>query len=375
MIAFNLLFIDRGFLTGPGYYAVQLLEHMIRLPSDESVEQPLIAYVQPSARHHFSPGAQPFLRGVRDLPGRVSRVAYEQAMLPLRSRRDAVSLLFSPAFVSPMWGAPHFVATVCDMYYSVFPGAVEANQLRYWRTFIPLTARRCEQILTISDNSKADIERILPAARGRTISIPLASRFEVNALPPPASLPDKAKDAEPYVLMVANLTANKNCEVVVDAVAALRAEGRKVRFIHAGKDSLGRLAERIQRRGADGFVESVGKIGDDELIRFYQGALCVVAPSYYEGFGMPAVEAQSLGTPLVCSTRGALPEAAGDGALFFDPEDAAGLAAHIGRLLDDPDLRAELVRRGHASASRFSWERTARETAAVFNDVLRGNRA
>lgn len=374
MIAFNLLFIDRGFLTGPGYYAVQLIEHMIRLPADESVERPLIAYVQPSARHHFSEAAQPFLRDVKNLPRRMARVAYEQAMLPVRSRRDGVSLLFSPAFVSPMWGAPHLVVTVCDMYYAVFPEAVEPNQRRYWKTFIPLTARRCDRIITISDNSKADIEQVLPAARGRTISIPLASRFDGDALPP-ASARGAAEGAEPYVLMVANLTPNKNCEVVVDAVAALRAEGRKVRFIHAGKDSVGRLAERVRLRGAEGFVESVGKVEDEELIRLYQGALCVAAASFYEGFGMPAVEAQSLGAPLVCSTRGALPEAAGDGALFFDPDDAAGLAAHIGRLLDEPDLRADLILRGHASASRFSWERTARETAAVFNEVLRGHRA
>lgn len=365
-IAFNLSFITPGPLTGPGYYAVQLFEHIVREVRAKDGAR-VIGYIQSAALHHLSPEAQAFVHPIPELGGRISRVLYEQLILPFRTYRDRVDLLFSPSFVSPLWGRGRKVATVCDMYYRTIPGLIDAFQVKYWSIMIPMTARVCSRVVTISEHSKADIEKYLPVARGKTISIPLASRFKAA----PVERAEVAVGGTPYVLMVANLTRNKNPEVVVEAVTALNRAGRPIRFVHAGSDPYGLLRDSIVANDASSFVESLGKVSDEQLAELYAGCLVVAAPSLYEGFGMPAVEAQSMGAPLIASDRAALPEAGGDAALYFDPTQPAELVKHLETVMGlSAEERADLVRRSLESAARFSWERTARETLAVFEEEM-----
>lgn len=364
-VAFNLAFIDGGPLTGPGYYAVQLFEQVVAAEKLNGSKYDVFAYVQAAAVSHLSDHAQKSIRLLPSLRGRINRVLYEHLALPFVTRMHRVDLLFSPAFVSPIWGAKRMVATICDMYYQVVPEATEPFQRKYWTVMIPITGYLCDRIITISGNSKKDIEAYIPSARGKTISIPLASRFPV-----PAGV-TKSKPYRPTVLMIANLTPNKNCQIVVKAVAQLRRKGRDIAFVHAGKDHLGLLSQSVKDNHADAFVSSVGKVSDDDLIQLYQTSLAVIVPSLYEGFGMPAVEAQAMGAPLICSDRSALPEAAGEGAIYFDPEDVDALAAQIEKVIDMPETaRLAMIEAGYQNARSLSWEKTARETMAVFEELL-----
>ena len=363
-IAFNLAFIDAGPLTGPGFYAVQVFEKAIET-FNLNENYHIVAYVQVGALSHFTENAQHHIILLPNLGGRVLRTLYEHLVLPFRTARARTALLFSPAFVSPVWGANILVATVCDMYYRVIPEMTEPFQRKYWSLMIPVTGYLCDRIITISANSKNDIETYIPAARGKTISIPLASRFPI-----PSGLPE-VRPYHPVVLMVANLTPNKNCQIVVKAVARLRRNGREISFIHAGKDHLGLLRQSIIDHNANAFVSSAGKVSDDDLVQLYQTSLAVIVPSLYEGFGMPAVEAQAMGAPLICSDRSALPEAAGEGALYFDPDDVVALAGQIETVLDMSEVdRLAMIETGYQNARSLSWEKTARETMAVFQELL-----
>ncbi len=363
-IAFNLAFVDDGPLTGPGYYAVQLFENILHLEQRSSAHD-IVAYVQRSAMVHFSSPARQHIVPLPNLAGRIARVAYEHLILPFSTAFSGTDILFSPAFVSPVWGGRRLVATICDMYYQVIPEMTEPFQRKYWSIMIPVTAHLCDRIITISGNSKKDIEAYIPAARGKTVSIPLASRF---AVPDAAAQP---KNHRPVVLMVANLTPNKNCAVVVQAIAQLRRKGLDVSFVHAGKDHVGLLKQSVAENNAESFVSSLGKVSDEELAELYQSCLTVIVPSLYEGFGMPAVEAQAMGAPLICSDRAALPEAAGDGALYFDPEDAVALADRIETVLGLSDTgRRTMVEAGYDNVRQFSWAKTARDTMAVFDELL-----
>ncbi len=105
-----------------------------------------------------------------------------------------------------------------------------------------------------------------------------------------------------------------------------------------------------------------GVVGPLELAKLYRGARALVYPSGVETFGLPPVEAMACGCPVVASNRTSLPEVCGDAALLVDPDDVPALAAAIRRVLEEEDLRAELVERGYANVARFTWERAAKET-------------
>lgn len=368
VIAFNHLFIDRSPLTGPGYYAVELLESLVTLPHFESRRIDIRVFIRGGTRHHYSKQVQRYLVETSFPGGRFARVIYEQLVLPWRSRASGSDLLFSPGFVSPAFGAPVLAATIHDMYYRVMPDAVESKQRMYWKLGIPFTSRVCDLLLTVSENSGRDIERYLPAARGKIVVTPLASRFDFSTFSGAGPL-DPSK--RPYVVMIASLTANKNVGKVIEALAILRDRGTVVDFVHIGADLHGELASAKRTFGMADQVRSLGKVSDEELVAAARESLCVVVASLYEGFGLPAIEAQALGAPLVCSTAGALPEVAGEAALMFDPDDADALANQIKMLIDNSDLREDLRRRGRANAGRFSWQRTAELTLAAFDRQLK----
>lgn len=366
-IGFNHLFIEHGSLTGPGYYAVQLVENLIRLPSCETAPIRFRIFAQKGTEHHYSPAARDLIVGVPTMKGRFSRVIWEQAMFPWQVRKEKIDLLFSPAFVSPLFGAPIMAVSIPDMYYRVAPRFVEKFQRKYWRVMIPVSSKVCDLVLTISKSSGNDIERYLPSARGKVVVTPLASRFTEARLE--GSLAEPQGD-RPYILMIANLTPNKNVTQVIKALSLLRDEGRAIDFVHIGRDQLGELSEAVALFDVADRVRSLGKVDDETLVGVARESLCVVVASLYEGFGMPAIEAQAIGAPLICSDRGALPEVAGDAALTFDPEDPEAIAACIAHLMDDPDLCNTMRHKGFENVRNFSWERTAELTMRAFEQHL-----
>lgn len=365
-IGVNLAFISSQKLSGPGYYAVQLFEHLVRL---DRRDVRLLAFVPADALPHFSVRATAHVVKLPVLGGRVTRVLYEQLLLPVIAHRHRVDLLFSPSFVSPLWGAKRKVVTICDMYYRAIPELLDRFQRKYWSVMVPISAKACDGIISISQHTQCDIEKYIPSVRGKIETVPLASRFDPDGTCPLLLSPDRAM--VPFVLMVANLTPNKNPQVVVRALSLLRSQGVDVRLVHVGSDPSGLLRESIANHDADEIVDCLGKVDDCRLTQLYRGCLATVTPSTYEGFGMPAVEAQAMGAPLISSNRTALPEAAGESALYFNPTDASELAQRILEVMRlSPAEREDLVQRGRRSAARFSWARTATETFAVFDTVL-----
>jgi glycosyltransferase involved in cell wall biosynthesis len=142
-----------------------------------------------------------------------------------------------------------------------------------------------------------------------------------------------------------------------------------VRLVLAGKrgwldDDLVKVVER-ERLG--GRVLFPGYIANEDKAALLSGALAFVFPSLYEGFGLPVLEAQACGCPVITSTTSSLPEVAGDGALLVDPEDTAAIAAAIGRIATDPELRQKLVESGFANVRRFSWQSCVETVLGVLN--------
>lgn len=180
--------------------------------------------------------------------------------------------------------------------------------------------------------------------------------------------------ARPLILHAGNSEFYKNVEGVLRTVAELRRSGLDVHLVKAGA-GLTKAQQGLARElGIADAVISIGPAGEDELVALYSLADVVLFPSLHEGFGLPVLEALACGTPVVCSRAPALVEVAGDAALTAEAQDYRGLARQVAALLLDGHLRGQLVQRGRARAAQFTWERTARLTLQVYEEVLAGLR-
>ena len=180
--------------------------------------------------------------------------------------------------------------------------------------------------------------------------------------------------AEPYVLFVGSEQPRKNLRRLFLAFAVLKRDRRfrALRLVKVGRAGGQEAPFRAQtlaaaaEAGIERDLVFTGRVPEADLAAYYSGAACLVLPSLYEGFGLPPIEAMACGCPVVVSTAGALPEMTDGAALAVEPTDVGALADAMRRVLVDDEVRADLHRRGLRHARAFSWERTARETTAVY---------
>jgi glycosyltransferase involved in cell wall biosynthesis len=365
-VGINLCSIRPGQLSGPSVYAERLTEKLLEFEEFE-----WLIYCHRGA--HIPPmwAERANIRRVVTTLRRPLRVGFEQIVLPILTTRDSIDLLFSPNFVSPLWGADRLVVTIHDMYYRVVPDVPAPWQRRYWGAFIPRSARRCDCILAVSRATARDIASYLPDVAHKTRVTSLASAVEDKDAPG-----ERVAGVEPgFVLWVANVVRSKNPQAVTAAARVLAEKGRPLRFVHVGSDENGLLDAAIAADNCSSHFRRLGRVSAAELRWLYRSAVCVVQPSTYEGFGLPVLEAQAFGAPLVCSNAGALPEVAGDGAMYFAPGHHLEFADLILRIAEDPALRLSLSARGLENAARFSWSKTASETIDVFRRLFRADAA
>jgi alpha-1,3-rhamnosyl/mannosyltransferase len=176
-----------------------------------------------------------------------------------------------------------------------------------------------------------------------------------------------------YILFLGTLEPRKNIGGLLEAYGALLEEDRAVPpLLLAGRTTPAAAGwlETMARPPLSGRVEHRGYVAPDARQGLLAGARLLVLPSFDEGFGLPVLEAMSLGIPVVASRRGAVPEVAGDAALLVDPEDARGIALAMARVLDEPGLARELGEKGVERAAAFSWTRTAALTREAYERAL-----
>jgi glycosyltransferase involved in cell wall biosynthesis len=178
----------------------------------------------------------------------------------------------------------------------------------------------------------------------------------------------------PFVLYAGNIKPHKNVDRLIEAYALLRKRGIVgVKLLIIGDEiskypQMRRLVHRFQLHQ---HVRFLGFVPDATLAALYRLASVFVFPSLYEGFGLPPLEAMSAGAPVVTSNVSSLPEVVGDAALLIDPTSADAIAVAMARVLGEPGLRSELVRRGHERVKAFSWERSVARIREIYAEVAR----
>lgn len=276
-------------------------------------------------------------------------LAFEQLWWPLALRRRPPDLVHAPNCFLPLARPCPGVVTVHDLAFEAFPDDFPARTGWKYRTFTRRSVASAERVICDSRFTAQDLVERYGADAGRIRVVPLAPALAIGDGPAPGN--------EPYLLAVGDVRAKKNLERLA---AAWQGLGTGHRLVLAGT---GEPSAALRACGA----ELTGWVDDARLDTLMRGADVLVHPSLYEGFGLVVLEAMARGTPVAAARATALPEVGGAAAEWFDPLDADDIGAAILRALGD---RERLSAAGRARAAEFSWERTARETAAVYAEAL-----
>jgi glycosyltransferase involved in cell wall biosynthesis len=252
------------------------------------------------------------------------------------------------------------VVTINDLAFEVWPRDFAPLTLVKYRVLARLAARSADRIICPSAYTADDVCARWGIARERVRVIPDAPALAVGELEPPPG---------PYLLAVGDLRAKKNLGALVNAWLELKRRNEiPHRLVLVGIDAGSGPGLRALAAGEP--LELPGYVSDAELDALIRGADVLVHPSLYEGFGLVVLEAMVRGTPVLAARATALPETGGDAAAYFDPGDPDDLTRVLSRLLSDPSELQRLARDGLARVAEFSWARTARETAAIYRELI-----
>lgn len=313
------------------------------------------------------------LSGVNLLPALLTIGQLEIAWITWRRSLD---LVHDPTGVIPLQMTPaKRLATVHDVIPYIYPQTCTMLDWLIYRFWLPFAVRGLDRVVTVSQQSRGDIVQFLSIEAEKVMVIPEAANKHYRPMGT-EEIQSSLKRAEidfSYILYVGSVEPRKNLPRLLEAYALLRQWSVTWDLVIVGARNFWKttpVAEVFKRLGLQSCVHFTGYISEEDLPAIYNGADLFIFPSLYEGFGLPVLEAMACGTPVVTSNSSSLPEVAGEAAILIDPYDVDAMAAAMQCILSDPNLAEELAAKGIARAREFSWERTARETIAVYEEVL-----
>ncbi len=359
-------------LTGNEVYIRSLLNALAARDGDCE----LVAYVSADeARQVLSPrirtqrvSRDPFVRLGFDLTARM-----------LRDRPDLLHVQYTSPLVCPV----PVVVSVHDVSFLEHPEYFRRERALQLKITVARTVRRAAKILTVSEFSRNSILKAYgDLDEDKVAVVPNAATPEFRPISresAAAAVRDRFAVEGPFLLAVGDLLPRKN------QIGLIRAFARLIRaypqFAHklvlAGKETwfARHVREAARESGIAGRIQFLGFVSDRELLYLYNACEVFVFPSYYEGFGLPALEAMACGRAVVCSNTSALPEVVDGAALLFDPYSVDEMGRAIADLLLDPELRARMERLGLQRAMHFSWQKAAQQTLEIYHQVTEPSRS
>lgn len=305
----------------------------------------------------------------------------EQSLWPLYIWRERLELMHFPHFNVPVFCPVKFIATIHDLILWKFP-TQRATTLApafyriknfFYKIVIALAVKRARKVLTVSEYTKQEIisqfkikaDKVIVAYEG----VADFSR-QPNGRENLENILLKYKITKPYLLYVGNAYPHKNLEGLIRVFSALNRTRPDLRLVLVGKSDYFYHRLKLAAENSTKDIIFPGYVPDVDLRALFLEARAYVFPSFYEGFGLPALEAMAIGLPVVSSNKTCLPEILGQAAVYFNPEDATDMKEKIELVIKDENLRQELIKRGFEQAKKYSWGKCARETLAVYEEIL-----
>ncbi|HYV25230.1 MAG TPA: glycosyltransferase family 1 protein [Pyrinomonadaceae bacterium] len=292
-------------------------------------------------------------------------------------RRNPVDVLHVQ-YTAPPLAPCAVVATIHDLSFEHLPETFNRRSRAQLRLTVRRTARKAAQILTLSEFSRQDIIDTYSIAPDRVSVTPAAAASHFKPIEDETEL-RKIREAygieRDYILLVSSIQPRKNLIRLIEAYSCLRGlrpEGKLPQLVLVGKRGWldNETFRAAQRHSANNDIAFTGYVAEKDLPALYSGATCFVYPSFFEGFGLPVLEAMQCGAPVIAGNRTSIPEVVGKAGLLFDPFDTNSLVQALTRVLDDSEYRAVLRMQGLERARQFDWKRTARMTLQTYQKAV-----
>jgi glycosyltransferase involved in cell wall biosynthesis len=355
--------------TGIFRYAAEVALHLLQLPQST----PPIRYV-----FFFARQIHPDFVALQDRFEAVicpthNELILKQCWFPLVLPHLHLDVMHYPSFPPPYWQpfGPRTVMTLHDAGPWRYAHALTLHGRLYFRTLLARGLHTCTHVITVSEHAKAEIKHFLGERYlSKIVVIPEAARA-AYALPCSPAFQQTVRERYQlparYLLTVATVEPRKNLVTLLAAYTQLKQTMGATcpPLIIVGRKGWNCSDIFGYMKNLQDVIRFPGYVTDDELVVLYQMATCLVFPSLYEGFGLPALEAMSAGCPVITSNVSSLPEVVGNAGLLVDPLRTDEIVQAIIRVLSDDTLRQHMIEQGRIRAAQFTWEETARMTRDV----------
>lgn len=307
-----------------------------------------------------------------------ARFFLEQIIIPIYLLLYRADIIHSLHYTFPLLTRKKKVVTIHDMTFFVYPEMHKGIKVLVFKKFISLGVKFADSLITVSESTKRDMITYL----GKSEQINSKSKvIPLGCSPLYNNLMDKVRYKktkqkfnidEKYLLFVGALEPRKNISNLIKACSEILNQD-KIILVIVGKEGwyYESIYDIVMQLNLEHKIKFTGFISESEKIDLLRGAEVFIYPSFYEGFGLPVLEAMNCGVPVITSNISSLPEVAGDAAILVNPNDVEQLTYTINLVITSKDLKEEMIEKGYGQAQQFTWKRCAKDTLSVYNSLIK----
>jgi len=301
---------------------------------------------------------------------------WEQILLPFYLKRERIDLVHGTKNSVPLFGGLKKICTIHDLAYYILPETFTLPQRIHLKISAIIASFSADKIVSVSNNTKKDIQNILKINENRIVSIynGVDKHFFLNPSETILMLcKEKFSLPEKYILHVGTIQPRKNIDKLIDAFILFKREWKnKYHLVLAGRKGWmhNEIIKKICASGMEKFIHFTGVVSDQELKALYRLSYIFIYPSNYDGFGLVPLEAMASGTPVICSKISSLPEVVGNAALLINQKNEKEIKDALIKLVYDEELYEKIKIRGIKRAYEFTWEKSAKQILATYYNAL-----